>query len=294
MKKIFLVLILTFVYVENVSAETLLKALKQAFDNNAELNAERENLKVSEQDLKITKSEYFPSASITSSKSQEDTNKLTNQSGGDASINDVDPLTTSIKIEQTLIDFGRGADYEKKKIGINLSREKLLKKEQDIIFKAIEAYSGLILSIEKEDINKKNVNLKISQLETDRIRLERGEIKLSDFAQTESSFAGAEALYIQAQNQVVTSELNYENVIGSINNKSSLQKSIKSIVNIPLSLENAIELSKKNNHDVKIAQLELLQAEKDIVIAKSDLAPTANLSLERSYVDDLSTTYDER
>ena len=101
MKKIFLVLILTFVYVENAFAEDLLKALKQAFHNNAELNAERENLNVSEQDLKITKSEYLPSASITSSKSQEDTNKLTNQSGGDATINDVNPLTTSIKIEQT-------------------------------------------------------------------------------------------------------------------------------------------------------------------------------------------------
>ena len=53
MKKIFLVLILTIVYVENASAETLLKALKQAFNNNVELNAERENLKVSEQDLKF-------------------------------------------------------------------------------------------------------------------------------------------------------------------------------------------------------------------------------------------------
>ena len=94
MKKIFLVLILTFVYVENAFAEDLLKALKQAFHNNAELNAERENLNVSEQDLKITKSEYLPSASITSSKSQEDTNKFTNQSGGDATINDVNPLTT--------------------------------------------------------------------------------------------------------------------------------------------------------------------------------------------------------
>ncbi len=141
MKKIFFILILTFIFAENAFADSLLKALKQAYNNNVELNAERENLIISEQDLKITKSEYFPSASITSSKSQEDTNKLTNQSGGDASINDVDPLTTSIKIEQTLIDFGRGADYEKKKIGINLSREKLLKKEQDIIFKAIEAYS---------------------------------------------------------------------------------------------------------------------------------------------------------
>tara|TARA_B100000579_G_C22769390_1_gene823193 strand:- start:56 stop:1354 length:1299 start_codon:yes stop_codon:yes gene_type:complete len=294
MKKIFLVLLLTIVFVENAFADTLLKALKQAFNNNTELNAERENLNVSEQDLKISKSEYLPSASITSSKSQEDTNKLTNQSGGDVSINDVDPLTTSIKIEQTLVDFGRNADYKKKKIGIDLAKERLLKKEQDILFKAVEAYSGLILAIEKEYINKQNLDLKISQLETDRIRLERGEIKLSDVAQSESSFAGAEAQYIQAQNEVITSRLNYENVIGKIINENNLQKSIRSIVNIPTSLENAIELAKKNNHDVKIAKLELQQAEKDISIAKSDLSPTANLSLERSYSDDFSATYDER
>ena len=294
MKKIFLALILTFSFTSISFAETLLQALNQAFNNNAELNAERENLTISEQDLKITKSEYLPSASITSSKSQEDTNKLTNQSGGDATINDVDSLTTSIKIEQTLIDFGRDADYKKKKIGINLAREKLLRKEQEIIFKAIEAYSGLVLAIEKEDINKQNLNLKRSQLQTDRIRLERGQIKVSDFAQSESSFAGAEAQYIQVQNEVVTSRLNYENVIGNISDENSLQKLTQSIVNIPLSLENAIELSKHNNHDVIIAKLELEQAEKDITIAKSDLAPTASLSLERSYTEDLSTTYDER
>ena len=294
MIKIFFILILTFTYTANSFAETLLQALNKAFNNNVELNAERENLNVSKQDLKITKSEYLPSASITSSKSQEDTSKLTNQSGGDATISDVDPLTTSIKIEQTLLDFGRGADYKKKKIGIDLAKQKLLKKEQEIIFKAIETYSGLIFAIEKENINKQNLDLKRSQVQTDKIRLERGQIKVSDFSQSESSLAGAQAQLIQAQNEVVTSRLNYENVIGSISDENSLQKSIKSIVNIPLSLESAIELSKLINHYIKIAELELDQAEKDISIAKSDLAPTASLSLERSYTEDLSTTYDER
>ena len=294
MKKIIAYLFIFLLSSGNVFAQTILQALKEAYNNNVELNAERENLIVSEQDLKISKSEYLPSATITSSKSQENTKKLTNQSGGDATINDVDPLTTAIKIEQTLIDLGRSADYQKKKIGINLAREKLIKKEQDILYKAIEAYSGLVVAKEKEEINRKNVELKISQLENERIRLERGEIKLSDFAQSESSLAGAEAQYIQSQNEVITSKLNYENVIGKINNENNLQKSIQSIVNIPLSLENAIELSKQNNHDVKIAQLELQQAEKDITIAKSDLTPTASLSLERSYTEDLSTTYDER
>ena len=293
MKNIITVLFVSLLLIANASAQTILQALKVAYNNNVELNAERENLTVSEKELKITRSEYLPSATITSSKSQEDTNKLTNQSGGDAAINDVNPLSTSVKLEQTLIDFGRGADYQKKKIGIDLAKEKLLKKEQDILYKAIEAHSGLVAAKEKEEINRKNVELKISQLETDRIRLERGEVKLSDVAQSESSLAGAEAQYIQSQNEVVTSKLNYENVIGKID-VNTLQKSIQAIANIPTSLESAIELSKINNHDIKIAELELEQAEKDITIAKSDLAPTASLSLERSYTEDLSTTYDER
>ena len=59
-------------------------------------------------------------------------------------------------------------------------------------------------------------------------------------------------------------------------------------------MSSAIKLSKKNNPDLIIAKLEYEQAQKDNTIAKSDLAPTANLSLERSYVDDLSSTIDER
>ena len=293
MRQILTILFISLLFSNSALAKSLLDVLKEAYQNNTELNAERENLIISEQELKISKSDYLPSATITSSKSQEDANKLTNQCGGDATISDVDPLSTSIKIEQTLIDFGRSADYKKKKIGIDLAREKLLKKEQEILYKAIEAYSSLIAAIEKEEINKKNVELKISQLETDRIRLERGEVKLSDLAQSESSLAGAEAKYIQSQNELITSKLNYENVIGKIN-INNLQKSIQSFVNVPSTLENAIEMSQQNNHDVKIAKLELEQAQKDIDIAKSDLAPTASLSLERSYTEDLSATYDER
>ena len=59
-------------------------------------------------------------------------------------------------------------------------------------------------------------------------------------------------------------------------------------------MNSAIEIAKKNNPNLIIAKLEYEQAQKDNTIAKSDLAPTANLSLERSYADDLSSTIDER
>ena len=280
--------------INNANAETFSAALSKAYKNNSELNAERENIIISEQELKISQGNYLPTVTLSGSKSQEDTNKLTNQSGGNATVNDVDPFTRSISISQTLIDFGRGAELSKSRIGLDLAKAKLLKKEQEILFKSTEAYTDLVLANEKLKINRDNVELLSRQVETDQIRVERGQITLSDVSQSESSLAEAQAKLIQAENELLTSKLNYENVIGSLADARSLDK--KSIKEYPLpdNLNSAIELSKKNNPDLIIAKLEYEQAKKDKTIAKSDLAPTANLSLERSYTDDFSATYDER
>ena len=94
MKKILSVLIYIFLLTSNAFAVTLYEALNDTFKNNTQLNAERENIKASEEDINISRADYMPSLSLTGSKSFENTNKLTNQSGGSASISDVDNLTT--------------------------------------------------------------------------------------------------------------------------------------------------------------------------------------------------------
>ncbi len=293
--KIFLKIFFVFIFlIGYVSAETFNAALKRAYDNNPELNAERESINISEQDLKISRSSYLPTVTLEGSRSQENTEKLTNRNGSNASITDVDPEVRSIKITQTLIDFGRGAEFAKSKIGINLAKAKLLKKEQEILYKAADAYTGLISAKEKFAINRSNVNLLERQVETDRIRLERGNISLSDVAQSESSLAGARAKFIQAENDLLTSRLNYENVIGQLNNIESLEKSSINDLNLPSQLSEAIEISKKNNPDLIISELEYKQSKKDTISARSNLAPTAKLSFDRSKTEDLSSTYDER
>ena len=85
MKKITLIIISLLFFIPKVLAVTLNEALTQAYKNNPELNAERENIKASEEDVNISKGDYKPSLTLSGSKSIENTNKLTNQSGGDAS-----------------------------------------------------------------------------------------------------------------------------------------------------------------------------------------------------------------
>jgi outer membrane protein len=294
MKKIILILFSVLFLNQHVLAVTLFEALTEAYRNNTELNAERENISISEEDLKISKGDYLPSVTISGSKSQEDTSKLTNRKGAEQSINDADPSTQSIKIEQTLIDFGRNANVQKNKIGINLAGAKLLKKEQEVLLQAIESYSGLILANEKLKINQSNLILLERQVETNRARLERGQITLSDLAQSESSLAEAQANFIQSQNEIISNKLNYENVIGPINDINSLNKNFYINLMIPSDLSDAINTSKKYNPELIIAKLEYEQSEKDVLISRSELSPSANLSYENSRSQDLSSTYDER
>jgi outer membrane protein len=294
MKKLLLVVILTVFNFSNAIAVTLYDALNQTYQNNIQLNAERENIKASEEDINISKADFKPSLTISGSKSFENTNTLKNQNGGTATKNDVDPFTTSIKLEQTILDYGRDLTLEKNIISLNLAKAQLVKKEQDILHDAINAFTNLILAREKFNINSKNLNLLIKQVENDKIRRDRGQITNADVAQSESSLAGAQAQFAMSKSELLINKLNYENIIGKINDPNKLKKNSNAIVNIPKTLNDAINLSKQNNPDIQIAKLDLEISEKDISIVESDLKPTASVSLEKSYTDDLSSTIGER
>ena len=295
MKKISLITFCLIVFILPVNAATLSDALRQTYQNNLELKAERKNLEVQKEVLNISKSDFFPTLTLTGTKSIEDSNKLTNQNGTDASITNTNPMTSSIKLEQTLLDGSdRGTKYEKSKLGLNLSEAQLIKKEQDVFMKAIEAYTGLILAYEKLSINEENVNLLQRQFEIDNARLSRAQITATDLAQSQSSLSGAQAGYIGAQNYIITSKLAYENIIGPINSNEKLKKIYNSEAPLPSSLVDAKKISEQKSPNLIIAEKEYGQSELDVKIARSDLSPTAKLSLERSYTDDLSATYDER
>ena len=239
-------------------------------------------------------SEFLPTVTLSGSKSEEDTKKLTDRTGANSSITDVNPKSQSVVIEQKIFKgFAGIAGLQKSKIGLVLADAKLLKVEQEVLYSAIEAYSGLVFANEKLQINETNLNLLERQVETDQARLERGQITLADLAQSESSFAGAQAKFIQAKNETVTAKLEYEKIIGPITDLDSLSKKLDFDLNIPESLNNAIEISKINSPDLIIARLDYEQSEKDVIIARADLSPSATISLSSTKTDDLSSSYDE-
>ena len=293
MKKFLLFILINIFLICNANAITLIEAIKEAYDNNPKLNAERENLKISKENINISKSNFLPTVTISGYKSKENTSKLTNRSGEDASKDDVNPLQISILVEQKLYDQSRKPDLEKNEIGLEIARLKLKKVEQEIIYESVEAYTDLVLNNKKLKINLLNVSLLERQVETDRARLEKGEINLTDVAQSEASLAGANAKLIQVRNDIVTSKLIYEQTIGKINNSEEVNESYVFKYKLPNNLKEANIISKQFSAELNIAILELEQANKDVAIAKSDLSPSATLSFQATQTDDTSSTYDE-
>ena len=284
--KILLVLIFAL-KINMLKADTLLDSLSSAYLNNPKLNAERASTRASKEERREAISEFLPSITISGYVKDQD-----NQVPGSDS--NFQPSEQSVTVEQKIFQgFSGVANLKKKQYGQTLAEFKLKKIEQEILLEAAKAHTDLLLNRKKVNINLMNVDLLERQVETDQNRLEKGEINLTDLAQSESSFAGANAQLITAQNDLVTSRANFIKITGKKDIKNI--KEVKEInLNLPESLAAAYSISNSENPDLQIAKLEYKQSKLDVVIARSDLSPSATLSYKVAEQDDISATVQDR
>ena len=280
--------IVIFVLNINVSrAETLLDSLNSAYLNNPKLNAERASMRASKEEKREAVSEFLPSITISGYVSeQENTNP-----GDDTTFQ---PSEQSMVVEQKIFQgFSGIANLKKKEYGEQLAKFKLKKIEQETLLSAAKAHMDLLLSKKKVNINLMNMDLLERQVETDQNRLEKGEINLADLAQSESFLSGARAELITAKNDLVTNKANFEKIIGK--KPTDNIEDIK-IVNLglPGSLAAAYNISNSENPNLQIASLEYKQSKLDVIIAGSDLSPSATLSYKIAEQDDFSATVKNR
>jgi len=281
------VLVVTFTLGFNESrANTLFDSLNSAYLNNLKLNAERANMRASKEEKRESVSEFLPSVTISGYISEQD------NTGG--SVSNFKPSEQSLEIEQKLFQgFSGVSNLEKAMYGQNLSEFKLKKIEQETLLAAATAHTDLLLNKKKVNIYIMNVDLLERQVETDQNRLEKGEINLADLAQSESSFAGAKAKLIAAKNELIASKANFDKIIGK-KPSENIQEITETNLILPGSLATAYNISNSENPDLQIAMLEYEQSKMDVVIAGSDLSPSATLSYKIAEQDDINATVKDR
>ena len=293
----FLILLIFLLFNLNfLSASEFLTYLENAYKNNPTLNAERENYKAIKENINISRSEFLPSVSVSETKSSQQTSNRTSQSGGVLPDTNNDTTTQSVSIDQKIFQGFQGYNSVKKsKLEFDQAGLKLKNVEQQILLRSAVAYYDLIYKIKNRQFNVANVDLFERQVESDRSRLQKGEITLTDLAQSESSLAGANAKLISADTELLTAKSNFERVVRLVAPNDIVKDNFitEANINFPKNLNAALNLSEQNNPKLLLAKLDFEISQKNVDLEKSKFAPSASINYTQSKNKDLSSTVDE-
>ena len=295
MKYIFFLII--FFNLNLASASEFLNYLENAYKNNPTLNAERENYKAIKENINISRSDFLPEVTVSETKTSSQTSNRTNQSGASLSDTNNDTTTKSISVDQKIFQGFQGINnLEKSKLEFNQAGLKLKNAEQQVLLKSAAAYYDLLYKLNNRQFNLANVDLFERQVESDRSRLQKGEITLTDLAQSESSLAGANAKLITADTELQTAKSNFERVIRlSAPNEIIKDNFIKNInLNFPQNLSSALKASEQNNPKLLLSKLDYEISEKNVNIEKAKFAPSASVNYTQSKSNDYSSTVNEQ
>jgi outer membrane protein len=279
-----------------VSAAEFLIYLESAYKNNPVLNASRENYKAVKESINISRSEFLPSIFVTGSQSSQQNSNKTNQEGVTLSDNSNDSEIQSVTIDQKIFQgFQSYNSIKKSKLESDQAALKLKNTEQQILLQSATAYYDLVYKIKNIQFNLSNVDLFERQVESDSSRLQKGEITLTDLAQSESSLAGANAKFIAAETELLAAKSNFERIIRlpapEIIVKDNFIKNIS--LNFPIGLSSALVISEKNNPKLLLAKLDYEISEKNVNIEKSKFSPSASVNYTQSQNKDFNSSINE-
>ena len=188
MKKYFFLIFLLFSSNYLQAKDNLKFYIEKAIANNLQLNAERKNFESAKQSRNISRSEFLPSITLTGDQTSTTSTNRTNQSGANLADTNSDSENKKISVEQKIFSGFKGFNtYKKSELETQKANLSLKKVEQQTILDTASAYFDLIFKSKNEKFNLSNVDLFERQVDSNSARLQKGEITLTDLAQSESS-----------------------------------------------------------------------------------------------------------
>ena len=290
-----LIVILFFTHFSHLFAETSLKFYtNKALKNNLQLNAERQNLKMANQEKNISRSEFLPSIKITGKQKSTTSSNKVSQNGSSLQDSNLDSESKSISLEQKIFSGFKGVNtFKKSELENEKSKLEYKKAEQNTILETAKVYFDLIFKSKNKIFNESNVILFERQVESDSARVQKGEITLTDLAQSESSLAGANAKLIKSKTELFSAKTKFERSTGEKPPEFKVLDE-KIFLNLPKTLDAVLQIAKVKNFNILISNLNYEIAIKDLNIERSRLSPSASINFSKTENKDFSSTIDEQ
>ena len=269
-------------------ADTIEAALVRAYQNNPQLNAQRAQVRSTDENVPQALSGYRPTVSLNATVGYQYLDTTTNSPGFADERRQIPTLATSINhganaprsagitVTQTMFNGNRTANRTRAaESQVSGAREGLRVLEQSVLLSAATIYMDYLRDAAIVEVQKSNVRVLEQTLKQTRDRFNVGEVTRTDVAQSEAQLAAGKTQELTAEANLVTTRANFRRIIG--NEPTNLAPGSPVDRFLPSKLPSAVELSLVENPNVTAAMYGIDVNFLQVKINEGALLPTVTV-----------------
>jgi len=277
-------------------ADTIEAALVRAYQNNPQLNAQRAQVRSTDENVPQALSGYRPKVALTASAGYQYTDVNSTQGGSPTAIVRTEihganpPRSAGLSVTQTLYNGQQTANRTRAaESQVSGAREALRVLEQSVLLSAATIYMDYLRDAAIVEVQKSNVRVLEQTLKQTRDRFNVGEVTRTDVAQSEAQLAAGQTQLLTAEANLTTTRANFRRIIG--NDPQNLAPGSPVDRYLPPALPAAVDLSLIENPNVTAAMYGIDVNFLQVKIAEGALLPTVSLqaSVQQSYEQTMTT-----
>lgn len=260
------------------AAETLREALERTYRSNPTLMAQREQLRVLDENVAIARAGLRPSLSATVGLNQD----VISSNAGEGR-----NFSLGLEVGYPLFNAGRVRNQIRAAdIRVEAGRADLRATEGDIFTEAVGVYMDVIRDRIIVTLNENQVRVLQTNFEATRDRFEVGDLTRTDVALSEARLALAQSGLATAQGRLRNSEEAYRRVTGALPGELEPPNPLPPL---PATADQAVEIALQNNPDLISIASQVRAAGLDIDVLRADRLPTVNAVSRGNYLNRLGT-----
>src|SRR5450759_1160369 len=284
------VLLMAYVGPTPSLADTIEAALVRAYQNNPQLNAQRAQVRSTDENVPQALSVYRPRCALTGSAGHQYTDTNTTAGGSPTTIVRTEihganpPRSVGATITQTLFNGQQTANKTRAaESQVSGAREALRVLEQTVLLAAATIYMDYLRDAAIVEVQRSNIRVLEQTLKQTRDRFNVGEVTRTDVAQSEAQLAAGKTAELAAEATLTTTRANFRRIIG--NEPEQLAPGSPVDRFLPGALPAAVELSLIENPNVTAAMFGIDVNYLQVKVNEGALLPTVSLqaSVQQSY-----------
>lgn len=268
------------IFSAHASAETLRGALRQAYKTNPQIEAERANLRATDENVPRAQSGYRPNITFQADAGVQTLHTRPNPTGSGSGTTGPYGYTISGN-QQIFRGFRTQNAVNEAEATIRAGRETLRATEQTVLLQAVTAYMNVVRDQAIVSLRENNVRVLTRNLKATQDRFKVGEVTRTDVAQSQARRARAVSDLDLARANLKSSRANYQRVVGNM--PGFLREPPVPLAFLPKSLSAARSLAEREAPTV-VSSLYLEQAARYAVDqVLGELLPTFNVDAQYSH-----------